>query len=633
MTQSDHDSHSGASGPKRTVRRGVFVLFVVLAALLAAPATVHAQTGTPVVVLDGKGFGHGVGLAQWGAKYMADAGARHEDILATFYPGTELSTAGGTVRVAVYTSSDNRSTLQFPNGGEVRSSPGGDQAPGFPVQVAPGGAVVVSYDGQYHVSPVVTAQSASRPVQYTAAEGDLCGVPLTPPCPTPTTAPPGGGGGNGGGGGDGGGGGCVLLCPPTTPPPDTAPPSTQPPGTTTPPPSSDPGAPPPSGGGSATAGAPVWAVPNGVTGVAERGRHYRGLIEATASSGPLRLVNQLDVETYLKGMGEVPSTWPLEAIAAQAVVARTYALRAMSYSGELCDYDLCQVYIGADREAQGQSDAVDATAGQVVTYNGELASTVYSADAGGVTATTLEGFGSPDGVYPYLQVVHYDTPDPLPWRSEIALSDVASRFSYPGTLRDVRIAQAGPSGRALQVTLDGDAGPRAVDGRSFASRLSLRSTLFAPTITTDDNVPPPPPIGGDAVQAFPEDAKAIQQAALAGDSAARGPNIAGLRDAGTILGAALSTNAAKHIATSPWAWLAITMLLITTALAFNRGDALSPFMPQFATALHFPMLRWPAEGQRITSALAKPLPPPPSPSLSPSRPRRTRPLRVRRRTS
>src|SRR3954451_12839287 len=116
----------------RTVRRGVFVLFATLAAILAALPTARAQTGIPVVVLDGRGFGHGVGLAQWGAKYMADAGAHHEDILARFYPGTTLSTAGGTVRVAVYTSPDNRTTWSFPYGGEVRSSPDGPQDPGFP---------------------------------------------------------------------------------------------------------------------------------------------------------------------------------------------------------------------------------------------------------------------------------------------------------------------------------------------------------------------------------------------------------------------------------------------------------------------------------------------------------------------
>src|SRR5438067_13830694 len=122
------------SGSMRTVRRGVFVLFLSLAALLAALPAARAQTGVPVVVLDGRGWGHGVGLAQWGAKYMADAGARHEDILARFYPSTELSTdlGSGTIRVAVYKSSDNSATLNFPSGGEVRSSPYGDQRPGFP---------------------------------------------------------------------------------------------------------------------------------------------------------------------------------------------------------------------------------------------------------------------------------------------------------------------------------------------------------------------------------------------------------------------------------------------------------------------------------------------------------------------
>src|SRR5438270_3359013 len=168
------------SGLMRTVRRGVFVLFLSLAALAAALPTARAQTGVPVVVLDGKGFGHGVGLAQWGAKYLADAGAHHEDILAKFYPGTTLTTdlGSGTIRVAVYTSSDNQTTFTFPDGGEIRSSPSGDQSNGFPLQIGPGGAVRVTYDGAYHVTPIVTAQAASRPVVWerAASASDVCGL-------------------------------------------------------------------------------------------------------------------------------------------------------------------------------------------------------------------------------------------------------------------------------------------------------------------------------------------------------------------------------------------------------------------------------------------------------------------------
>ena len=87
----------------------------------------------------------------------------------------------------------------------------------------------------------------------------------------------------------------------------------------------------------------------------------------------LRLVNELDVETYLKGMAEVPASWPAAAQQAQAVAARTYVLRAMAASGEVCDYERCQVYVGATREAAAQTDAVDATRGVVLTYGGALA--------------------------------------------------------------------------------------------------------------------------------------------------------------------------------------------------------------------------------------------------------------------
>ena len=552
----------------QVVRRGVFALSAAFLVALAAVPVARAQpTGVAVIDLDGRGWGHGVGLSQWGARYMAEDGQDHEQILGTFYPGTSLATTTASeIRVAVYNAADGRATLSFPSGGQILSSPGGEQAPGFPIDVAPGDSAVVTFDGAtYRVSPVVKAQAATAPARWHAPAQQGC-IPILAPCPPP-----------GGGGTDCGVLGCTGgTTPPTTAPPTTdPPPDSEPPADTTPPTGSDP--PPTTSPSGAESSAPVWAVPagGGTVGVDERARRYRGLVEATAGGGPLRLVNQLDVETYLKGMGEVPGSWPAEAVGAQAVVARTYALRAMTASGELCDDDLCQVYLGADGESPGQSAAVDATAGQVLAYAGSLATTVYSADAGGISATTLEGFGNPDdGRYPYLTTVHYDTPNPLPWHNEIALTDVAARLGYAGTLDSVSIADAGPSGRALTMLLRGSSGEQAVDGRKFAASLGLRSTLFTPTVGLADTAPAPPP-PADAVQVLPDDAAGLHAAALAGASKAPAPASRTTETAAAAPARALPRSV-TDLASEPVTWLALALLIGLTAVALGRFGLEAP---------------------------------------------------------
>jgi SpoIID/LytB domain protein len=289
-------------------------------------------------------------------------------------------------------------------------------------------------------------------------------------------------------------------------------------------------------------------------------------------------VNQLDVETYVKGMAEVPGSWAPEAVAAQSVVARTYALRAMAASGELCDYDLCQVYVGADNESAGQNAAVNATAGQILTYGGALAAAVYSADAGGISATPLEGFGTPDGTYPYLTSVRYGTPNPLPWHSEISLSDVAARLGYAGTLTAVSIQQAGPSGRALTVTLDGSRGATQVTGRQFASRLGLRSTLFTPTVASSATAPAAPP-AVEALQVLPDDVAGMRAAASGIDAAAATANMSRVTRELSDEAASAADRAApvappaplKDIADRPATWAALAAIAFVTLLALRRS--------------------------------------------------------------
>src|SRR5205085_5761039 len=94
-----------------------------------------------------------------------------------------------------------------------------------------------------------------------------------------------------------------------------------------------------------------WAVPapGGTTLLPTRNRRYRGEMEVSASGagGNLRFVNRVDVEEYLRGMGEVRDpSWPAASLQTQAIAARTYALRAVEGGGEICDDDRCQVYIG-----------------------------------------------------------------------------------------------------------------------------------------------------------------------------------------------------------------------------------------------------------------------------------------------
>lgn len=453
---------------------------LLLLLLVVVPATpTPARGAVPVVVIDGRGHGHGVGMAQDGAYWMGRDGATTPQILGHFYPGTELAKASGEVRVVVLPPVvGNEALIAFPAGGEVRDARSGGQAPGFPVRVRPGDRVRIRFDGaRYTVEPVPTV--VLRSISLAAAQV---------PDPTTTTT-------------------SSTTSSSTTTTSTTGTTTTVSSTTTT---SSSTTAPPPTSTTTATGPTeslpsstrPLWAVPagNGTLAVPARGRQYRGLLEATATGSPLRLVNHLDVETYLRGMGEVRDPrWPPAALRAQAVAARTYGLRAMSRGGELCDTQRCQVYLGTAAEYGAMDKAVADTRGQVLAYGRALVSAVYSANGGGVSATREEGgFGAPDTdpSYPYLRSAPYLTKDPGPWSVQVALTDVAARLGYRGTVTDVRVERSGPSGRALDVVLNGSAGPQAVSGLELDRALGLRSTLFTLRVGTADSAPPPPEATG-----------------------------------------------------------------------------------------------------------------------------------------
>jgi SpoIID/LytB domain protein len=472
------------------MRRAVSLFALALLGLLC---TAPAEAAVLVLVIEGRGFGHGVGMAQDGALTMGRQGRTTEQILGQFYPGTSIGRGSGPVRVPVLDvgPSPASATISFPDGGEVRDSLGGAQSPGFPVAVQRGGEVTVTWDGTRYRAVVRGGTAASRSSSQQETTTTTTTTTLLPPPSSSSTT--------------------TTSTSTTTSTTLMPAPTTTTPGSTT----STTAPPPPSPSDGPSSGRPLWAVPNGggVVGVPVRQRIYRGALEATAGIGRLRLVNQVDVETYLKGMGEVrDARWPVASLRVQAIAARTYALRAMAAGGEICETQRCQVYLGAQAEYAAMNRAVNDTAGQVLAFRGSLASAVYSANGGGHSASREEGFGTVGNDLPYLRPAPYPTDNQLPYTVRVALTDVAARLGYRGNLTSVTVGRVGPSGRALEVVLDGDIGRRSVTGIAFDAALGLRSTLFSLRLEEGEAPPPPPPAEDVVLQAPPEQAAAAAMA-------------------------------------------------------------------------------------------------------------------------
>ncbi|OMF31690.1 stage II sporulation protein SpoIID [Paenibacillus sp. FSL H8-0548] len=135
-------------------------------------------------------------------------------------------------------------------------------------------------------------------------------------------------------------------------------------------------------------------------------RSYRGLFELSALNGRMAVINELPFEQYLYSVVgiEMYASWPAEALKAQAVAARSYALnKGFGYQiAHVVDTTLSQAYYGVGSEYPSTIAAVDATAGEVALYNGKVIEALFSASSGGMTADAVEIWKNS---IPYLQAV------------------------------------------------------------------------------------------------------------------------------------------------------------------------------------------------------------------------------------
>ncbi|MGG3312177.1 SpoIID/LytB domain-containing protein [Paenibacillus lautus] len=140
------------------------------------------------------------------------------------------------------------------------------------------------------------------------------------------------------------------------------------------------------------------------TNVKERSdRSYRGALEIGQKNGQLYLVNELPFQQYLYSVvgAEVPSTWGVEALKAQAVAARSYALfQGNKFEvAHVVDTTLSQAYYGTAYEYPSIIQAVDATDGEVVMKDGKIVETVFSSNSGGMTADSTEVWGNRNDLF------------------------------------------------------------------------------------------------------------------------------------------------------------------------------------------------------------------------------------------
>jgi len=225
-------------------------------------------------------------------------------------------------------------------------------------------------------------------------------------------------------------------------------------------------------------------------------RRYGGTLTIIPKTGArVVLVNTLPLEDYLKDVvpAEMPFSWGAEALKAQAVAARTYALRKILLAGP-GDFDLegttyDQAYGGLGEERAASSEAVDTTRGQVLTSGGHLIDALYMASGGGHTENSEYGFIRwnhglvPAAYYSYLRGI----PDPLdrspawevgPFTPATAAQIMRDDGEDLGdTIVGIDVLQKGPSGRVLGVRVRGSSGSFELSGPGLRYLFGLPDTL------------------------------------------------------------------------------------------------------------------------------------------------------------
>ncbi len=216
-------------------------------------------------------------------------------------------------------------------------------------------------------------------------------------------------------------------------------------------------------------------------GVWYKNRRYAGELRVSLNNNSLNIINYLKLEKYLKSVvgSEMPKEFPLAALQAQAIAARTYALKLLdkNKSFDLHSTQASQVYLGLESETPKTNRAVRSTSSLVLFYQNRLIDAVFHSSSGGRTENSGQVWKYQ---LPYLKsVIDYDqNSTKYRWTNEFTSLELDQIFSDLGGLNSIQIIKKSNTDRVLIVRLYGTNGNKTISGKQFRNKLKLLSTKF-----------------------------------------------------------------------------------------------------------------------------------------------------------
>ena len=212
-----------------------------------------------------------------------------------------------------------------------------------------------------------------------------------------------------------------------------------------------------------------------------KNRRYAGELIVTLNNDNFDIINYLNLEKYLQSVvgSEMPKEFPLAALQAQAIAARTYALKLLDKNKtfDLHSTEASQVYLGLESETAKINRAVISTRSLALFYKNKLIDAVFHSSSGGQTENSGQVWKYQ---LPYLKsVIDYDqNGTKYKWINKFTSEELEKKFSDLGKLNSIQIIKKSNTGRVMKVRLYGTYGNKIISGKNLRDKLQLLSTKF-----------------------------------------------------------------------------------------------------------------------------------------------------------